>query len=182
MKTPGFLILIATYGMAAAMITTQAKEANPETTKKAKSGQAAKSPEGEKNLEDKEKEDPKESKRAKTRKFMMAKLGSSQEILMGLLTEDFKKINSGADNMLKMSNQLAWNLLDEAFYDNFTDEFQRLTREMKKAAKAKKLDRATLLYMQMTATCIDCHTATRPYPIAGVPRLPEERLTRLTRK
>lgn len=93
----------------------------------------------------------------KISKFMRAKLGASQNVLEGLVTEDFDKIQKGGDIMLVMSKAADWQVIQGPTYAQYSGEFRRSVDRMVKMAKKKQLDSAALSYMQVTMTCINCH-------------------------
>ena len=46
------------------------------------------------------------------------------------------------------------------------DEFRRIVDKMQKAAKEKRLDGATLAYVDMTMSCVECHKYARNVLVA----------------
>lgn len=101
-----------------------------------------------------------------TKAFMRAKLDAAQDVLEGLVTEDFKKIKDGADQMNVMSQKAEWNVLQTPQYRLYSGEFQRLTEELARAATEQKVDASTLAYVQLTLSCVNCHRHVRGAKIA----------------
>lgn len=104
------------------------------------------------------------------RAFMRGKLEASENVLEGLVTEDFTKIRDGADQMRVMSQQAAWNVLQTPDYAQYSAEFQRNAKSLSNAAAKKDLDAATLAYTQVMLTCVNCHKHVRGAKIADVGR------------
>ena len=95
------------------------------------------------------------------RAFMRAKLAHAQEILKGLTTDDFDAIVKGSSDLTTLSQDTDWNVIQTAGYRQQSDEFRRRTMALTKAGRAKNLDAATLAYVQVTLSCIDCHKYVR---------------------
>ena len=95
------------------------------------------------------------------RVFMRAKLANSQTSLEGLVTEDFGKIQTGAEKMLVMSHAASWFVVQTPKFDEHTTEFRRNARQLIKMAKKANIDGATLSYLQLTMNCINCHNHVR---------------------
>ena len=96
-------------------------------------------------------------KNSKLTHFMRGKLTASQNVLDGLVTEDFKKIEKGGLKLLVMSKAADWQVFKTGTYAQYSGEFQRTADRLVKMAKKKQLDSAALSYMHVTMTCINCH-------------------------
>ncbi|QDU10100.1 hypothetical protein [Gimesia aquarii] len=90
-------------------------------------------------------------------KFMREKLTSSQEVLEGLMIEDYDLMQKGAEKMIKMSNATDWQVIEGPIFAQQSDEFRSAARQVIKFAKEKNLDGASLSYLHLTMTCISCH-------------------------
>jgi hypothetical protein len=104
---------------------------------------------------------PNPNKRAE---FMRMKLDFSKKILAGLVNEDYDSIIDGARNLKRLSMAAEWEVptipnVEE--YLPFTADFQRITDDLQKSARAKNLDAATLAYTRLTINCVDCHKYVR---------------------
>lgn len=109
----------------------------------------------------------------KVTEFMREKLTASQGVLEGLVTEDFGKIEKGAQKMLVMSKAASWQVFHTPTYAQYSAEFQRTTERLAKMAKKKQLDSAALQYMHVTMTCINCHKYVHKERVAqGMPLSP----------
>ena len=75
---------------------------------------------------------------------MQRKLTHSQKVLEGLATNDFKKIDSGADGLIECLKDATWKINDTDKYLLYSNEFLRQAETLKKAAKDKYTDAAAL--------------------------------------
>jgi hypothetical protein len=101
---------------------------------------------------------------AKRAEFMRKKLELSKNLLEGLTTEDFSLIAKNAKALRVMSQAAEWEAPTIPDVDNYlshTAEFQRITGDMIKKADAKNLDGATLDFVRMTTSCVNCHKYVR---------------------
>ncbi|HAH45635.1 hypothetical protein [Gimesia sp.] len=90
-------------------------------------------------------------------KFMREKLTSSQQVLEGLMVEDYDLMQKGAQRMIEMSNATEWQVIEGPIFARQSDEFRSTAKEVIKFAKEKNLDGASLSYLHLTMTCIACH-------------------------
>jgi len=103
---------------------------------------------------------------------MQRKLTHSQKVLEGLATNDFKKIDSGADGLIECLKDSTWKINDTDKYLLYSNEFLRRAEALKKAAKDKNTDAAALAYVDMTLTCVRCHQHLREERISALPVVP----------
>lgn len=103
---------------------------------------------------------------APLKKFMRAKLQASNQILEGLVTEDFDLVSKGARKLQVMSADEKWRVSNDALYRQYSAEFQRVTQRLETMAKEKKLEGATLTWIESTMGCITCHKHARAILIA----------------
>lgn len=89
-------------------------------------------------------------------KIMEKKLELSKEILAGMVTEDFDKISSNADRLLKLA-KTQWIQNETSEYRAQLKDFWIVVDGLKTAADEKNADGATLAYVQMTLSCVKCH-------------------------
>jgi hypothetical protein len=99
--------------------------------------------------------------------FMRKKLESSQSVLEGLALEDFDLIAKGAKELKTTSAAAEFMVIHDPLYTEYADDFRRVVEKMGKAAKEKRIDGATLAYMDMTMSCVECHKYVRNVLIAG---------------
>ncbi|WP_437229874.1 hypothetical protein SH661x_001667 [Planctomicrobium sp. SH661] len=102
-----------------------------------------------------------EAKAKSLQEFMRLKLSASEKILEGLSLEDMDLVQSGADSLNKMSTAEKWRVSNDAMYRQFSEEFQRNTSELAKAAGNDNLDQAALKWFATTMSCIECHRYVR---------------------
>ncbi len=129
-----------------------------------------------------------QSKRNRAAKeFMREKLDLSQKVLEGLALEDFDAIATKGRKLSAMTKEADWRLFENPDYDQQSLSFRRQVDALVKAAKDKNLDAATLAYVRMTMSCVDCHKLVRGKLVAageGLPSpsgcAPENRLTVLS--
>ena len=93
--------------------------------------------------------------------FMRAKLVGSQQVLDGLVSEDFRLILRGAESMKSMSQTVQWPQSDDAVYQHYSEDFQRHCDSLASSARQGKLEQAHYTYLQMTTQCINCHNYVR---------------------
>jgi hypothetical protein len=115
-----------------------------------------------------------------TEVLMRAKLSSSQNVLEGLLSEDFQLIGHAARQMKKISEAAEWPRARDAVYEHFATEFRRQCSKLEHLAAQRNHEAASFTYLQMTTTCIDCHNYIREgwrmadTPDGGVQLIPIE--------
>jgi hypothetical protein len=98
--------------------------------------------------------------------FMRKKLEASQSVIEGLALEDFDLIASGAKQLKTTSAAAEFLVIRDPLYSEYADEFRRIIEKMEKAAKEKRIDGATLAYMDMTMSCVECHKYVRNVLVA----------------
>ena len=92
--------------------------------------------------------------------FMRQKLEFSKQVLEGLALEQFATIEKGGKALKKLSEAAEWEVAiipNATDYVMLTTDFQRHADELVKQAKAKNIDGATLAYVKLTMSCVQCH-------------------------
>jgi hypothetical protein len=102
--------------------------------------------------------------RASHRELMRKKLDSAQNVLEGLALEDFRLVAKGAAELKAASTSAEFNVINDGYYNAYAAKFRRTTEKMVKAARDKNLDGATLAYLDMTLSCVECHKYVRVVP------------------
>jgi len=102
-----------------------------------------------------------EPKKAELRAFMRAKLEASNKVLEGLCTEDMALVAEGAKALRKMSDAERWHVTNDVMYKQFSNEFRKITDDLLKAAEEDKPDRATIKWLDVNVSCLDCHRFVR---------------------
>ena len=110
--------------------------------------------------EDAKKKDP-PKKSAIMQAFMRVKLTQAQGMLEGLAVEDFDQIEKNAAAMFLLTKAEQWNASKDPRFIQHSKEFERVTTQLAKYAKDKNLDGASLMYVQLTLNCIECHRFVR---------------------
>lgn len=100
-------------------------------------------------------------------RFMHQKLDASNEVLEGLVTEDFALIEKGAATMRKLSAAEQWQVSNDALYRQHSNQFRRIMENLEKKAKDKELEGATLAWVEGTMSCLECHKWVRNNIVAG---------------
>lgn len=112
-------------------------------------------------------EESQESPKKDLSHFMRLKLQASEKVLEGLAVENFALIKEGAQKLNEMSGAEQWRVTNDALYRNYSGDFQRVTKDLVKAAEEENLDRAALKWMDATMNCIECHRYARGIFLAG---------------
>ena len=96
-----------------------------------------------------------------TEVLMRAKLTSSQNVLAGLLSEDFALIQKGAREMKRISEAAEWPRARDTVYEHYSAEFRRQCSKLEDLAKKENHEGASFTYLHMTTVCINCHDYVR---------------------
>jgi cytochrome c556 len=109
-----------------------------------------------------------QSKRNRAAKeFMREKLELSQRVLEGVATEDYELIIAKGTRLSAMSQEVDWRVFENPDYDQQSTVFRRHVDSLVKAARNKDLDAATLAYVRVTMSCVDCHRLVRGKLVAS---------------
>ena len=109
-----------------------------------------------------------QSKRNRAAKeFMREKLELSQRVLEGLTMEDYGLVVSKGTRLSAMTKEADWRLFENPEYDQQSILFRRQVDALIKSAKDKNLDAATLAYVRLTMSCVDCHKLVRGKLVAS---------------
>ena len=92
---------------------------------------------------------------------MTRKLASANKLLEGLAIEDFEMLDDSAARLELLSQEAGWQVLQTPEYRRMSDSFRHAVGQLQVAAKEKNLDAASLAYIRMTITCVDCHRHVR---------------------
>lgn len=96
-----------------------------------------------------------------TKEFMRDKMELAQKVLEGLALEDFDLIAAKAQRLSSMSQEAPWQVFENPDYAQHSVTFRRQADAMVRAAKDKNIDGATLAYVRLTMSCVDCHKFVR---------------------
>ncbi len=103
-----------------------------------------------------------------TKEFMRDKLELAQGILEGLSVENYDLIISRSQKLSAMSQQADWKVFENPDYEQQSIAFRRNVDALTKAAKNKNLDGATLAYVRVTMSCVECHKYVRGRLVASL--------------
>jgi hypothetical protein len=87
-------------------------------------------------------------------------------VLEGIAVNDFDKIAKHGEELIFISKQAEWRVLQTPQYELHSNEFRRIADDLVRSAKAKNLDAATLAYVDLTLTCVKCHKHVREVRMA----------------
>ena len=106
------------------------------------------------------------------KEFMREKLELSQKVLEALALENYAAISAKSKRLSAMSQAVEWQVLDNPDYVQQSAAFRRQVDAMARAADQKNLDAATLAYVRMTRSCVDCHKFVRGKTVASIETKP----------
>ena len=101
------------------------------------------------------------------KEFMRDKLELSQQVLEGVVTENYDLIIAKGTKLSAMTKEADWRLFENPDYELQSQIFRRHVDSLVKAAKGKNLDAATLAYVRVTMSCVDCHKLVRGKLVAS---------------
>ena len=102
-----------------------------------------------------------------TKEFMREKLGHSQKALEALALEDFVTLAQQSKKLSAMTQEATWQVFENPDFAEHSATFRRHANALAKAAQDKNLDAATLAYVRLTMSCVDCHKFVRGKVIAS---------------
>ena len=110
-----------------------------------------------------------QSKRSRAAKeFMRDKLEFSQSVLGGVVIEDWDLVIAKGTKLSAMAQEADWRVFENPNYEAQSKAFRQQVDSLVKAAKKKDLDAATLAYVRMTMSCVDCHKTVRGKLVASI--------------
>ena len=119
-----------------------------------------------------------QSKRNRAAKeFMREKLELTQGVLEGLAVENYDLIIVKGAKISAMTKEMDWRIFENPNYEQQSTTFRRHVDSLVKAAREKNLDAATLAYVRVTMSCVDCHKLVRGKLVASMDALPAPALT-----
>lgn len=96
-----------------------------------------------------------------TSDIMRKKLSHAQKAMEGLSLEDFSKIKAAADELQLLTQEARWKKIQSPKYLQESAEFSEAVTRMGDMAQQKNLDGATLAFVRVTMTCVECHKVVR---------------------
>jgi hypothetical protein len=105
---------------------------------------------------------PTQTLAAEVRGTMSAKLTHSKDLLEGLVTRDFDKIEKAATAMKQVSlngpTRVEGDQVEDELFGHFRLEFLRISTQLEEMAKKENLEGAAFAYQNLTAHCLACHS------------------------
>jgi hypothetical protein len=95
--------------------------------------------------------------------MMQKKLKSAHLVLDGVAIADFKKVQTGGEELIKLAKSETWQLIRSPHYERHSADFVHRTETLVKKAKEKNIDGTALAYVEMTLSCVRCHTYVREH-------------------
>ena len=92
---------------------------------------------------------------------MQEKLNEAQRLLAALSVEDFDQMKESANTLVRISLQAMWAKPDSPTYGNLGVRFRENANSIADMAEAENLDGATLHYLSLVMTCVECHKLVR---------------------
>lgn len=93
-----------------------------------------------------------------TQTIMRAKLAASQKIIEAVVMQDFKRVRQHAMQLNTLSQSTDFQIHRTLEYVRFSTEFNNVTKDMADHAKQENIHLVALDQMQMTMTCVKCHS------------------------
>ena len=105
----------------------------------------------------------------RTKEFMREKLDHSQKVLEALALEDFYTMEQRSKKLSAMTQEATWQAFQNPDYAQHSATFRRHANSLTRAAQEKDIDAATLAYVRLTMSCVDCHKLVRGKLVAAAP-------------
>jgi len=104
-----------------------------------------------------------------TKEFMREKLGHAQKVLEAIAVEDFETALGRAQKLSAMTRDVRWEAFQNPDYVQFSTIFRRNADALANSAREKNIDGATLGYVRLTMSCVECHKFVRGKLVASNP-------------
>ncbi|WKZ18710.1 MAG: hypothetical protein QY310_14985 [Candidatus Jettenia sp. CY-1] len=86
------------------------------------------------------------------------KLQNTQELLVGVVVEDFGKVEKSANNLVAVCETVGWTEeKTKGKFETHDTEFHEIAQELATLARDKNLEGMQNKYTHMVMICIDCH-------------------------
>jgi len=93
----------------------------------------------------------------RTGEVMKLKLDHVQRVLEAIATENYDVMTLNAEMLGKLSQAAGWRVRETPQYELFSAEFRRHVDALALASRDRNVDAASLAYVQMTLSCVQCH-------------------------
>lgn len=109
----------------------------------------------------------KQEKKQPTRKNLMTlKLEHAQIVLAAVAQNDFSVVEKNAQELIRISNELAWKQIRTDRYEALGKEYRNELQNLIKAARNKNSEAMALAYVKTSLSCFNCHNHVREVRIA----------------
>jgi cytochrome c556 len=92
---------------------------------------------------------------------MQVKLIHTQAIVEGLALGDMRQVAVNAESLHGLSSRASWMVHDTVTYVAMSETFRETVSNLQTQAQAGDADAAMAAYLDMTRSCLDCHTYLR---------------------
>jgi hypothetical protein len=110
-----------------------------------------------------------QAQQTRLQQLMAKKLVHSQKILEAITLADFKKVEENANDLIEISKTSEWFAYKTPKYDLHSNEFRRAAENLIQKSKTKNQDGVVLAYLDLTMSCVRCHTYVREIRDARAP-------------
>ena len=93
--------------------------------------------------------------------LMDAKLSNCEQLLRGLVTEDFESISKASRKLKKIAEAAHWPTSIDEVYQHHSFEFRRQCDKLIKSSENQDIQTAHFNFLRLTTSCVDCHTHVR---------------------
>ena len=96
-----------------------------------------------------------------TESLMRQKLERAQDLLGALAIGDFDRMISNSKELQRISLEARWSQPHSPAYAAYGDDFRAALGRIITAAEKQNIDAASINYVQVVLTCIQCHEVVR---------------------
>lgn len=100
-------------------------------------------------------------KKKSTQVLMQQKLVHAQQILAGLVTENYAMIAKESENLMMVAKASSWHNPDSEDYQRYFGNFKESVAFLGESAKNKNHEGVAMGYIRLTLTCMQCHNFVR---------------------
>jgi hypothetical protein len=91
------------------------------------------------------------------KQVMRTKLDHSQRILEAVVTSDWQLLDRESREMSLVARDPAWNALTLPEYVRHSEAFLRATDDLIAASRLRDVESASLGFISLTTSCVNCH-------------------------
>ena len=109
--------------------------------------------------------------------IMQLKLNRTQEVLEGIVMEDFSSVEAHSLWLSVLSEAAEWNVFETPEYARHSSAFSRAAEALTDSARDLDIDATATAYAEMVLQCVQCHKYVRGVRRASHDRPREGRAT-----